>query len=490
MKESQLSPEQRKLIIPSTWNVVWKDVNNKSKVKARLCARGDKETTKFRTDSPTVSKQALRILISFAATKKQKLKSLDFTGAYLQGSPIERQVFICPPKDVREIKKDPDLIWKTVRRLYGFKDSSRGWFLELDKALKSLGGKPTLVDPAMYVFRDEDDNIEGLAGVHVDDILYTGSEKFEKEVIKVLISRYVIGRVETDDFTFTGWSLRQDDQGISLTQSHYLSQLELDKFEVFSKLGDSDNCVLPDALQELFRSAVGVIQWMVQVSRADKAYYAVSLASKLTKASVKDAKMAYKQIKSMMQDPQTIMFKALGDWQSVQLRMFADSSWAKLHNCETVNANICFLVGNDGKSAVLDWQSNKLPIPAASPLTGEATAALDAYCKIPWLRSLLSDMTGVEKVPAVLLTDSNSLKDAVQSSTTTKDKRALVSIATIRRVPEEENIKIAWVSSSNQLADCLTKPGVNPVRLRQILSEGRLDITIRSAVENIIEREK
>ena len=80
-----LNAEQRNKIIPTTWNVVQKDVKNPDSIKARLCARGDKEKGDVRTDSPTVSRQALRLLITKAAQNHWKLKSLDFTGAFLQG---------------------------------------------------------------------------------------------------------------------------------------------------------------------------------------------------------------------------------------------------------------------------------------------------------------------------------------------------------------------------------------------------------------------
>ena len=82
---------------------------------------------------------------------------------------IDRDVYLLPPPDVRE--HNPNLVWKVIKRLYGFKDSSRGWYLEFDRAMKELGCESVRCDNAMYVFK-VNGKIVGLAGVHVDDVLF------------------------------------------------------------------------------------------------------------------------------------------------------------------------------------------------------------------------------------------------------------------------------------------------------------------------------
>ena len=72
---------------------------------------------------------------------------------------------------------------------------------------------------------------------------------------------------------------------------------------------------------------------------------------------------------------QVIRFWNLGDIKKV-------SSWCKMNNIETVIGHFLFLVGVNGKSNVLDWSSNKLQIPSASPLAVESEAALDLYGQV------------------------------------------------------------------------------------------------------------
>ena len=133
-----------------------------------------------------------------------------------------------------------------------------------------------------------------------------------------------------------------------------------------------------------------------------------------------------------------------------------------------------FLVDSSGRSCILDWQALKQAIPSASPLAGEAEAALGAYGKVSWIRSLVKDVFGVEEIPATIVTDSRSLQDAVNASTTMKDKRALVAVCAMRRMHEVENISLQWCQGSIQVADVMTKPSVNAGRLRSMLQAGNL----------------
>ena len=54
-------------------------------IKARLVARGFEECNKIRADSPTVSKEVLRIFLAIMASNKWKCNSIDVKAAFLQG---------------------------------------------------------------------------------------------------------------------------------------------------------------------------------------------------------------------------------------------------------------------------------------------------------------------------------------------------------------------------------------------------------------------
>ena len=92
------------------------------RTKARLVARGfEEQLVDKRVDSPTASRQALRMIFTTASTMEWELHSLDIASAFLQGKEIERRVIVRPPEDLMEEGK----VWKLKRCLYGLSDAPR-----------------------------------------------------------------------------------------------------------------------------------------------------------------------------------------------------------------------------------------------------------------------------------------------------------------------------------------------------------------------------
>ena len=59
----------------------------------------DYDVSSLKTDSPTCSKESFKLLIAIIAAKSWTLHSLDVKSAFLQGIPINRDVFIKPPRE-------------------------------------------------------------------------------------------------------------------------------------------------------------------------------------------------------------------------------------------------------------------------------------------------------------------------------------------------------------------------------------------------------
>ena len=147
---STLSDDQKRHIIPCSWVIVEKGTQGNIKTKARLVARGDKEqhSEEIRSDSPTGSKLGLRLLLSICASKGWKCKSIDFKNAFLQGMPLDREVFMLPPKDYR--MEHPNIVWLLIKPLYGLKDASRRWNIKIDIDFISVKLIQCGLDQAFY----------------------------------------------------------------------------------------------------------------------------------------------------------------------------------------------------------------------------------------------------------------------------------------------------------------------------------------------------
>ena len=93
-------------VIGSRWVVQ----ERQGKVKARFVVKGCQEAYDPRSDSPTASKESLKLFLAVAANCEMKLKSLDATSAFLQGDPLVRDVYIWPPKERSKLDSDEQKI--------------------------------------------------------------------------------------------------------------------------------------------------------------------------------------------------------------------------------------------------------------------------------------------------------------------------------------------------------------------------------------------
>ena len=97
------------------------------KLKARLCARGYEEVNKqVKRDSPTCQKESLRLLLCIMSAQHWTLHSMDIKSAYLHGVPLDRELYMTPPKE-----ENTEKIWLLKKCTYGLSDVSRHWYLKV-----------------------------------------------------------------------------------------------------------------------------------------------------------------------------------------------------------------------------------------------------------------------------------------------------------------------------------------------------------------------
>ena len=468
VREDLLTQEQRGNMIGSIWVVVNKELMGETVCKARICCRGDMETIEIKTDSPTISKPSERLLLTVAASKGYKLQSLDFKAAFLQGKTLEREVIVVPPKDLVKYENGKRILWRLNKSMYGLVDAARNFNREIDTDLLAVGCVRCTFDKALYFYYDGSELI-GILSIHVDDICFAGNTKFYKEIIERIVKKYTVGRIESDSFNFTGWNLRQDSDGIVLTQQSYLEKLSGEDFTALCAPGKEKDELLDKLGQKNYRKAVGSLGWVAQVSRPDLAYSHMVSSTKSGKATVEQGRRLARMVNKLSETKYEIRFSNLGKLEDLKLVIFEDASPANKHYPETVISNIEFLGNSEGKMNIIDWKSKKLDIPSASPLGAEAEAAIEAFGKVKFMKALMMEMLKIDNIEATIVTDSKSLKQAVESDNLVKDKRTAIAVCTLRKCKEFENIGVDWVEGENQLADILTKPSVNPLPLISVL---------------------
>ena len=118
------------------------------------------------------------------------------------------------------------------------------------------------------------------------------------------------------------------------------------------------------------------------------------------------------------------------------------------------------LCDSDGKCAPITWSSTKIKRIARSTLAIECLALQDATDAAYLIFSLVSEMLyGSEKlIDIIAKTDSKGLHSALLSTKAVQDKRLRVDIAYLKQLLKWQELeKVLWISSVEQLADCLTK---------------------------------
>ena len=80
-------------------------------------------------------------------------------------------------------------------------------------------------------------------------------------------------------------------------------------------------------------------------------------------------------------------------------------------------------------------------------------------------------------IPIAAFTDNESLYRNAYASTMVSEHRLRIDLAIIKQMLENKELEgICLVSSSAQLADCLTKVGADPIKLLCALESGKVNI--------------
>ena len=157
--------------------------NGKLIAKGRLTARGfnDEGAGDFRNDSPTLSKVAFFIMLTWICSMLWHMGKVDVSGAFLQGEEMDRVVWLEFPKNLIKMGLiDAERRFRRIcKAIYGLNMAPRQWYDRLCHILEGLGMVKSLIDPCLF-FLFEDNMLVFVVGFHVDDLLFGG--KMEKIV--------------------------------------------------------------------------------------------------------------------------------------------------------------------------------------------------------------------------------------------------------------------------------------------------------------------
>ena len=211
-------------IIGSRWVLTWKkssdpDVQGVTP-KARLVLVGfqDPGLGTIATDSPTLRKESKHIIL-ICASKKWKIWGADIKAAFLSGDASNRGLVFKPPPEVREFMQlEPEDVIRLEKAAYGLAEAPRAWFLGLSRELVAVGLVASKLDRCVFVLLETgSDDLLGVCGVHVDDLLGGGSDVMD-ECLNRLNRKLPFGDFRTSSIKYNGAEIRQSsDYSIEVT---------------------------------------------------------------------------------------------------------------------------------------------------------------------------------------------------------------------------------------------------------------------------------
>ena len=446
------------------WVVTPKVIDGKPSTKARLVAKGYQEEQPFRTDSPTCNKENIRLCLAIAAMSQWQLNSTDIQSAFLQGSRLDRTVYLRPPPEAKTNK-----VWRLRKCVYGLADAPRSFYLKLRDELLKLGVKQSSADHGLY-FYHRNGRLQGIIVCHVDDMLWAGTELFKSGIICALQDSLSFGSQENTAFRYLGIDLRQhEDFSIELSQSSFAKSIQ----SIECPAGLSKDQPAPDDLKAALRAVIGKLNWISLISRPEISFEVSTLASKQQTASVHDISQANRLICRVQNEPASIYFPCLNP-STLHVQLYTDASFNSLPNNGSQGGRLVFLCDQEGRSAPLAWGSTKVKRVVRSALGAETLALCDgcelAYVIANTVQSILPPL--LLNVYAII--DSQSLYEHLGSTKSAENKRLRLEISALREMIVDGDIRVKLVPGSEQLANALTKKGASWDLIRQAMLSGCL----------------
>ena len=256
------------------------------------------KTSRRMISSPAASRSGFRLAIQAASNKGWNIFHMDLKTAFLQRKAYDQsRDIICqiPP----EMGYPPHIGSRMKKPAYGLNDAPRRWWNILGSALRSYGLVPTRADRCTYVYygkqlpkpalvsekkssttfdlegavdylmdpvsgnNAKNRQVHGALSLHVDNLLMTGGDVFEKEIMGRLRKDFQVGSEDKNDCLFVGQRIqwKQDDKHgwyINVHQNVAIGELQEITFDKHLK----DDTPLTPQMHTAYRSVLGQINWL------------------------------------------------------------------------------------------------------------------------------------------------------------------------------------------------------------------------------------
>ncbi|CAK0861813.1 unnamed protein product [Prorocentrum cordatum] len=491
-----LRADKANIIIPMRWVDTDKNDGKYDEAGSRLVVVGfrDRLLGMFRRDAPTASRLAEALLLTLAAAMGMILSLRDVKNAYFNGQNLQREVYLEQSRGGLP-GLVPGQLLRARKAIYGFAEAARLFWLALRDALLADGWLQSCLVALFY--KRVDGQLKGIAVSHVDDVLVARMKDMQLSDLLPKVLGTFQWKWSELPFTFRGRELSSDPRGFLVKMVNYATSLKPIKIPAARRKQLQED-LNEDEAKELLRVS-GEIGWLGRQCRLDLAFLSGELQRARAAPCVADlvkANLAVSEAKRgaevALVYPANLRLSSAVIGAAVYAGHANGPEHDDIERYKSCGGHVVLLTtdsilaGHQAPVAVLDWKSGMTQRVCRSTLAAEASHLADAVEAVDWAAvlfreamnvsvDLLNRQGEVQRLPRFWATDAKSVYDHLtkEGSTKSKDKRMAIEGALLREVLRCENTHLRWIDDSQNIADVLTKLGVDKVYLYKVLREAK-----------------
>ena len=423
--------------------------------------------------APVARMDTIRVLLAVCASKHLKLRQFDITTAFLYGN-LDEEIYVTQPPGFEDNTKRVCLLHKS---LYGLKQAPRCFHKTLANELTKLNFIQSQADNCLYQWHGENGEFLYLT-IYVDDgLLAATSDQLIDDTLAKLAK---IFELKSAPLTlFLGIHIHVDErQNIWLNQFKYirglLKRYNMEACRPTTIPGDSGIYSLPDrptpeVIDRPYRSLIGGLLWIAICTRPDLAFIVGFLARYLDKYTEHHWQAALRVLRYLHKTSDLSLVYS-GDSETPledTLRLYSDADFAACKETRrSVSGSLVQLAGG----AIL-WSSQQQKCVSLSSTEAEYIALSECTKTALWLRTLFEELN-INTKPVILVDNQSSLRLIHNSEYHKRTEHIATRFLFCRQVAEQQQVEYKYVSTTENLADALTKALSKPTfeRLRQLIN--------------------
>jgi hypothetical protein len=461
-------------VLPSKWVYkVKRDENGKpTKEKSRLVPKGFRQRYGIdydQTFAPTARQSTWRTVLARAVEKKMRIKQGDVPTAFLKGE-LHHEIYMQQPDGFVEYGPNgEEMVWRLQRPIYGIKQAPREWYHELRKYLtQTLGMNQCSSEPCVYVRRARSGKMI-IFLIWVDDIWACCEESDEKEcdILLELISKKYGIKEWHDATSIIGIRINYDRNGgvMKIDQEVHANDL-------LKRMGmeDARNAGAPtvdknltaatedeavnEEIRERYLAGVGGLLWQSTQTKPGLSFSVGVLARFMKNPQTRHAKALDNVLRYLRGTVDMGLTYRRGKQNVCKVTAYCDSDWAEDQMDRKSTSG--YLVHVNGNLVL--WGSKKQTTVSLSSSEAEYKAMSAVLEEIMWLTQFLQEIGEEVELPSICYCDNNGAKLMGESEVGTKRTKHIdIRHHFIKDEVEKGTFKVKWISTTDQLADLLTK---------------------------------